>query len=170
MENELRGMPPLGSSAPTREAVIRSQGLPRYTNIVLGAWIALSGFVLGASFGLRIHDLVVGLAIVAIEVVGRRAPSVRFANVVVAGWLAFAILKVFEPSSAMRWNNFYVALLVLLAALLPSPDTPPRRREREANGSSRSRSGRPASSVRRNATRWRIPPESSYGGVRSNPQ
>ena len=33
----------------------------------------------------------------------------------------------------------------------------------EANGSSSSRTGLPASSVRANATRWRIPPDSSYG-------
>ncbi len=37
------------------------------------------------------------------------------------------------------------------------------------NGSSRHSTGRPASSVRRNATRWRIPPESSPGRARSNP-
>ena len=37
------------------------------------------------------------------------------------------------------------------------------------NGSSRHSTGRPASSVRRNATRWRIPPESSAGRARSKP-
>ena len=36
------------------------------------------------------------------------------------------------------------------------------------NGSSRSSTGRPARSVRRNATRWRIPPDSSAGRARSN--
>ena len=38
-----------------------------------------------------------------------------------------------------------------------------------ANGSSRHSSGRPASSVRRNATRWRIPPLSAAGRVCSKP-
>ena len=37
------------------------------------------------------------------------------------------------------------------------------------NGSSRHSTGRPASSVRRNATRWRMPPDSSRGRARSNP-
>ena len=37
------------------------------------------------------------------------------------------------------------------------------------NGSSRHSSGRPASSVRRNATRWRMPPDSSLGRARSKP-
>jgi hypothetical protein len=37
------------------------------------------------------------------------------------------------------------------------------------NGSSRQSTGRPASSVRRNATRWRIPPESAAGRARSKP-
>ena len=36
------------------------------------------------------------------------------------------------------------------------------------NGSSRSSTGRPGRSVRRNATRWRIPPDSSAGRARSN--
>ena len=39
----------------------------------------------------------------------------------------------------------------------------------EAKGSSSSRTGRPAISVRRKATRWRIPPESSSGRAPSNP-
>ena len=38
-----------------------------------------------------------------------------------------------------------------------------------ANGSSRHSSGRPASSVRRNATRWRIPPDRAAGFERSKP-
>ena len=36
------------------------------------------------------------------------------------------------------------------------------------NGSSSSSTGRPGSSVRRNATRWRMPPDSSAGRARSN--
>src|SRR5689334_20690409 len=39
----------------------------------------------------------------------------------------------------------------------------------EANGSSSASTGLPANSVRRNATRWRIPPDSSAGRDRSNP-
>ena len=38
-----------------------------------------------------------------------------------------------------------------------------------ANGSSRHSSGLPDSSVRRKATRWRMPPESSWGRARSKP-
>ena len=38
-----------------------------------------------------------------------------------------------------------------------------------ANGSSRHRTGLPESSVRRKATRWRMPPESSWGRARSKP-
>ena len=40
---------------------------------------------------------------------------------------------------------------------------------RAANGSSRQRTVRPDSSVRANATRWRIPPDSSAGRARSKP-
>ena len=39
----------------------------------------------------------------------------------------------------------------------------------EANGSSSASTGLPASRVRRKATRWRIPPESSAGAERSKP-
>ena len=39
----------------------------------------------------------------------------------------------------------------------------------EANGSSSTSTGLPAISVRRKATRWRIPPESSAGAERSKP-
>ena len=39
----------------------------------------------------------------------------------------------------------------------------------EANGSSSSSTGLPESSVRRKATRWRMPPESSPGGQFSKP-
>jgi hypothetical protein len=94
--------------------------LARSLNIALGVWLFISGALWSQSQGPRVDSFVVGAAIAIIAILGFWFENARFANTILAVWLAFSTTGVFRLRGAPMWNDYLVAIAVFVLSLVPT--------------------------------------------------
>ena len=93
--------------------------LPRAVNVVLGAWLIVSAFVLPHNGNVGFNSLICGLLVCSTALQAFWAPALRWVNTGLAIWIGFCAL-VFEYSSPKaRLHDLAIAGVILLASLVP---------------------------------------------------
>lgn len=101
----------------------RSARDPSWINLVLGAWVLLSPWVLGfTELNRPTWNAIVtgvGIAVIAAAAVGARSPSMAWANVLLGAWLFVSpwVLDYTAVETAARNAWIVGAVVVLLAAI-----------------------------------------------------
>lgn len=93
---------------------------PRFVNVVLGAWLFLSAFVLPYTSAQFTNTWVVGLAVVVFSLFGIASVPARFLNTLAAIWLFISVWILPGATTGTRWNSAIVAVLIFIFSLAPS--------------------------------------------------
>jgi len=92
----------------------------RATNAVLGAWLAVSGWVFDDPLKFQLSSWGSGLAITVIAINGFWFPTVRFLNAALAVWVGLSYFVMDGPRGPGFVNSLIVAFVVFLVSLVPS--------------------------------------------------
>lgn len=95
---------------------------PRIANVVLGAWLFISAFLLPYSGAQFTNAWIVGLAVVVFALVGLASVPARFLNTLAAIWLFISVWILPGGTTGTRWNSAIVAVLVFIFSLAPSEE------------------------------------------------
>jgi hypothetical protein len=93
--------------------------LPRAVNVVLGAWLVASAFVLPHFGNAGFNNLITGLLICATALQAFWAPALHWVNTALAAWVAFGALAFDYPSRVTRLHDLAIAGVMLVASLIP---------------------------------------------------
>jgi hypothetical protein len=88
--------------------------------VLLGAWVAVSPFVLGfasAPAGIC-NNLAVGIAIILLSLLGVKNGLLKSLNVLMGAWLYASAFILYVPCRAYLWNNLILAGAVILSAVV----------------------------------------------------
>ncbi len=96
----------------------------RKMNLVLGAWLFVSGFLWTHTPADRVNDWFVGLAMVAFAVVALTAPAARWVNTALSAWLFVAAFALPHVHAGTRWNEALVGLFAFFLTIVPTEVTP----------------------------------------------
>lgn len=106
-----------------------------FVNVLLGAWVIISPFVLGFTRNAKDtwNNVIVGIAVVLISFAAGISLSARNLNVFAGAWLIVSPFLLAFGRTDLFWNNIILGFLILFfAALNPSERharatmTPPR--------------------------------------------
>ncbi|MGE5187221.1 MAG: SPW repeat protein [Acidobacteriota bacterium] len=92
----------------------------RWINIIAGAWLFVSAFVWPHTMSMQTNTWIVGGLIFVAAIIAVFAPTVRFANTVLAIWLFFSTFFIVHTNTGTVWNNVIVAIVVFVLSLTPS--------------------------------------------------
>ena len=94
----------------------------RWGNVLVGVWLVIAPWILmyGDAGAARTNDLWIGLAIIAVALVGTRVPGFRFINSALGVWLVMAPFVLVYPGVAPVFNDVIVGMVVLGLSLVPS--------------------------------------------------
>jgi hypothetical protein len=101
-----------------------ANGVARYLNVVLGAWLFISAFLWPHSAGQFENTWILGIICVALALIAMGVPWARFGNTLLAIWLFISTLALPRDSVATMWNNLLVALAIFVVSLLPGAEAP----------------------------------------------
>lgn len=93
---------------------------PRLFNLILGIWLFISAFVWPHSPSSQTNTGIVGILIAATTIWTLYTPAARFVNTVLAVWLLASTWLIYHVSVGTLWNNLIVAIIVLVASLIPN--------------------------------------------------
>ena len=102
-----------------------------WAELIYGAWLILSPFVLGFAHypAGMVNNIVVGLALILLTIGSARNGLLRALLVLLGGWVYASGFLLNVPKSIFLWNNLILALLILVyavASATPVPENPPR--------------------------------------------
>lgn len=126
-------MPPDNVSGHPPRAAVRAGprgGLPRYGNLLLGAWLFSSSLLWPHSGGSCANAMLTGLFLIGISLAALRRPPLRWLNLAAATWLVVSSLLVWHSTPRTLYNHLICALLVLGVCICPDPPPPPRAPQR----------------------------------------
>jgi hypothetical protein len=98
--------------------------LARALTIALGVWLFISGALWVQPQSARIDNYLVGASIALIALLGTWFENARFANTILAVWLAFSTSGVFHLDGAPLWSDYLVAVGVFGLSLVPYETRP----------------------------------------------
>ncbi|HET7827160.1 MAG TPA: SPW repeat protein [Anaeromyxobacter sp.] len=101
---------------PDQEPVVRAHPA-RVLVALLGVWLFLSGFLWDHADAQRVNAWAIGVLFVAVALVARAAPVLRYANTALAAWLLASVWILPHVTAATRWNDGIVAVLVFALSL-----------------------------------------------------
>ncbi len=93
--------------------------LPRALNVVLGAWLLASAFVVPHNGNVGFNDLICGLLISTTALQAFWAPALRWANTGLAAWVGFCALVFSYPTPLARLHDLALAGVMLVVSLVP---------------------------------------------------
>ncbi|MGA9523135.1 MAG: hypothetical protein WBV82_16835 [Myxococcaceae bacterium] len=104
-----------------------------FINMVMGAWVFLSAFVLPQSDPTRTNSWVCGALVVLFATIALKSPTARFINTAIAVWLFITSFSFPHVSEATVWNNWLCAVVIFFVSLVPGgtvsrTERPPPRR------------------------------------------
>ncbi|MBX5482536.1 MAG: SPW repeat protein [Myxococcaceae bacterium] len=91
----------------------------RWTNVVLGAWLFLSAFLLQRTVAEQTNAWIVGLLILGVALGARRVPELRYVNVITSVYLFVCAIVLEDVHPGLAWHDGLLAALVFLAAWSP---------------------------------------------------
>ena len=92
----------------------------RTLNLLLGAWLFLSAFLLPHAYGSRTNTWAVGLLVLATAAMAFALPELRFINTVLGLWMLVSVFAIPHVSELGRWNNLLVGLAIFALSLVPA--------------------------------------------------
>ena len=102
-----------------RAAPQKAGPLARFINMMVGAWVFLSAFVLPQSESTRTNSWVCGVLVVVFATIALRSPTARFVNTAIAVWLFITSFSFPHVSEATVWNNWICAVVIFFVSLIP---------------------------------------------------
>jgi len=99
----------------------------RWLNVALGTWLLASELAWHHDQWPRANTWITGLVVLAFALWALWMPSMRWWNTLLGAWLVLASAVLHHASSATRWNNALVGVVILLVSLVPSRPLPDRR-------------------------------------------
>ncbi len=106
-----------GALATTRD--VGRPLLPRAVNVVLGAWLVASAFLLPHGDDAAFNDFICGLLVAATALQAFWAPALRWANTGLAAWIGIGALMVRYPTPVTKVHDLAIAGVILIASLAP---------------------------------------------------
>lgn len=97
---------------------------PRWLNIIVGIWVALSAFFWPHSPQEFKNTLIVGALSAAFAALALKVQAFRIVNVLLALWLFVTTWAFPVASRGTLWNNVIAAIVMLAIALIPPTTTP----------------------------------------------
>lgn len=97
---------------------------PRWLNIIVGIWVALSAFFWPHSPAEFKNTLIVGALSAAFAALALKVQAFRIVNVLLALWLFVTTWAFPVASRGTLWNNVIAAIVMLAIALIPPTTTP----------------------------------------------
>jgi hypothetical protein len=107
---------------PPRPAFTKGR-VPRAINVALGLWLVASGVLFAQTSGARLASFFVGFTIALLAILSAWYDAFRYANTVLAVWLAFSPGAIFGMSGPASWNAIVVSILVFFFSLMPNRET-----------------------------------------------
>lgn len=98
----------------------RGKPWPRYVNVAAALWLFASAFAWPHVQVLRAATWMIAVAMYVTGLWAVRAPSIRYANTVLAALLALATLAFRYADWPTVVNNLFVAVLVIIVSLVPN--------------------------------------------------
>jgi hypothetical protein len=92
----------------------------RATNAVLGAWLAISGWIFDDPLKLQLSCLGAGVAITIVAINAFWFPTIRFVNSALAVWVGLSYFILDGPRGPGFVNSLLVSFVVFLVSLIPS--------------------------------------------------
>jgi hypothetical protein len=99
----------------------------RVISVVLGVWLFVSAFAWPHSQASMMNTWITGALVAIFALISMRIPEVRYVNTALAVWLFISIWAVPDISPRTTWNNAIVAVLILVASLVPERPRPAQR-------------------------------------------
>lgn len=87
---------------------------------LLGAWLAVSGFVLARSEASEMNAWIVGALVFVSGLVATRFGELRYVVAVLAGFLFFATVLLFTVPAGVLLHDLCVSFAIFVAAIAPS--------------------------------------------------
>lgn len=91
-----------------------------WVTVLLGAWLVISPFVLGfahVTAGIA-NNIAVGIAVILLSIAGVKQGLFRAMIVLIGAWLYASAIILMVPVHAYLWNNFILAGVVVLSAVV----------------------------------------------------
>lgn len=95
--------------------------MPRLFNMVMGLWLVLSAFLWQHPGQQFTNTWLVGAGTTLVAAAATRLPAARYVNVCLAVWLIIGTWLLPGRSEMTSLHNSLVAVLIGVAALLPTP-------------------------------------------------
>ena len=95
----------------------RTRGI---TIALLGAWLAISGFVLARSEASETNAWLVGALIFVSGLVATRYAELRYVVAVLAGFLFFATILLFRAYAGVLLHDLVLSFGIFVAAIVPA--------------------------------------------------
>jgi hypothetical protein len=97
-------------------------------NVVFGAWVAISSFVLGFSHlaAARWNNVAVGLAVLVLAFARKpRQRGIGVLNVLFGAWLIISPFVLAISTPAVVWNNIIFGALIVITGLVTNAHATP---------------------------------------------
>ncbi len=117
--NERRRVEAVRPASTERASAPNAGAIARFINMVVGAWVFLSAFLLAQSDATRTNAWVCGALVVLFAIIALRSPTARFVNTAIAVWLFITSFSFPHVSEATVWNNWICAVVIFFVSLVP---------------------------------------------------
>ena len=116
-----RTEPPSEPAPPPRGPTWRSaESWPTWLNIALGIWLFISTWAWPHSASSYTNTWVCGVLITLASIWALFQPAARWITALIAVWLFFSSWAFWHVSRATAWNNWILAIVVFLLAIIPT--------------------------------------------------
>jgi hypothetical protein len=93
----------------------------RSFNLFLGGWLFLSAFLWPHSPAQFTNTWLSGLIVALVAAIALKQTVISYVNTLVGTWVLMSSFIFRTSSSATRWHDFAVGVLIIIASLIPAP-------------------------------------------------
>lgn len=113
--------PPPVTTTTSRGPVWRkAESWPIWINLALGIWLFISSWVWPHTAASFTNSWICGALIALGAIWALFEPMARWVDAVIAVWLFFSAWAFWHVSAASAWNNWILAVIVFVLALIPT--------------------------------------------------
>lgn len=111
---------PLARPTPRGPGWRNAGSWPTWVNLALGIWLFISTWVWPHTPASYTNTWICGVLITLASIWALYEPKARWLDAVIAVWLFFSSWAFWHTSQATAWNNWILAIIVFVLALIPT--------------------------------------------------